>query len=122
MMRLLLVVIILCLVGCAQVPFQKPLPTAPTPGLTAEDLAAKSVCFTGTIMSTVQGEVITRAYAKRLAEQAGLVPKTGVSKGLDLLVIADPDSMSGKAKKARDYGVRIIAEREFWGMIGIVVN
>lgn len=89
---------------------------------TAEDLAAKSVCFTGTIMSTVQGEVITRAYAKRLAEQAGLVPKTGVSKGLDLLVIADPDSMSGKAKKARDYGVRIIAEREFWGMIGIVVN
>jgi DNA polymerase-3 subunit epsilon len=73
-------------------------------------------------MSTVQGEVITRAYAKRLAEQAGLVPKTGVSKGLDLLVIADPDSMSGKAKKARDYGVRIIAEREFWGMIGIVVN
>lgn len=87
-----------------------------------ENLASMTVCFTGAIMSTVQGEVITRTYAKRLAEEAGLISKTSVSKGLDLLVIADPDSMSGKAKKAREYGVRIIAEREFWGLIGVAVN
>lgn len=100
----------------------KPVDTLEQDVSAAEDFSSMTVCFTGTIMSTVEGEVITRSYAKRLAEEAGLINKTGVSKGLDLLVIADPDSMSGKAKKAREYGVRIIAEREFWGLIGVAVN
>lgn len=32
------------------------------------------------------------------------------------------DSMSGKATKAREYGVRVIAETAFWEMIGVEVH
>jgi hypothetical protein len=41
---------------------------------------------------------------------------------VDLLVLADPDSTSGKARKARKYGTRLIAETAFWEMIGVEVN
>lgn len=40
----------------------------------------------------------------------GLVVKNNVVKKTKLLVAADPDSMSGKAKTARDYGVTIVNE------------
>jgi len=34
-----------------------------------------------------------------------------------LLVAADPDSLSGKAKKAREYGVAIVAETALLGLL-----
>ncbi len=37
----------------------------------------------------------------------------GVTKSTRVLVAADPDSLSGKAKKARDYGIPIITEAAF---------
>jgi DNA polymerase III subunit epsilon len=43
----------------------------------------------------------------------GLIAKRSVSKKLDILVVADPNTLSGKAKKARDYNTRIIAENVF---------
>ena len=85
-------------------------------------LAGASVCFSGTILSSLDGEVITRTLASDLAERAGLVVKRNVTKSLDILVVADPDTQSGKAKKARKYGTRIIAERDFWPMIGVRVS
>jgi DNA polymerase-3 subunit epsilon len=42
-----------------------------------------------------------------------------VTKKLDYLVMADPDSLSGKAKKARSYGTRILAESVFWNLMGV---
>ena len=45
-----------------------------------------------------------------------------VTKKLDMLVVADPDSLSGKARKAREYGVRIVAETAYWSMIGVEVS
>jgi DNA polymerase-3 subunit epsilon len=45
-----------------------------------------------------------------------------VTKKLDLLVVADPESLSGKARKARDYGTRILVERSFWQDIGVAVD
>jgi len=45
-----------------------------------------------------------------------------VTKKLDMLVVADPNSMSGKARQARQYGVRIVAETAFWPMVGIEVS
>jgi DNA polymerase-3 subunit epsilon len=86
------------------------------------DLCGSTVCCTGTIISNIAGEVITKNRAKELAAAAGLIPKSGVSKSLDILVVADPDTLSGKAKKAREYGIRIIVERDFWAMIGVEVN
>lgn len=40
----------------------------------------------------------------------GFQPWSGVTKKVRLVVAADPDSISGKARKARDYGIPIIDE------------
>lgn len=93
----------------------------PTPSA-RDDLTGITVCFTGALNCTIEGKAISRATAKKLAEDRGMVVKNSVTKGLDLLVIADPDSLSGKAKKARDYGIRIIAEAVFWRMIGLEID
>ena len=77
-----------------------------------------TVCFTGTLQATILGELVTRAQAYRLALDAGLTVLENVTKRLDVLVVADPLSASGKAKKARAYGTRIVAEAVFWHSIG----
>jgi DNA polymerase-3 subunit epsilon len=69
-----------------------------------------SVCFTGTMSRT-------RDELEQLALDHGLVVKQGVSRILDLLVVADADSLSGKARKARDLGVQIIAEQGFLALL-----
>ncbi len=40
----------------------------------------------------------------------GYLPHPSVTKKVKLVVAADPDSLSGKAKKARDYGIPIVSE------------
>lgn len=44
------------------------------------------------------------------AAEVGLVPHGAVTKKVVLLVAADPDSLSGKARKARDYGIPVVTE------------
>lgn len=90
----------------------------PSPG----DLRGRSVCFTGELSGRFKGEPITREIAEKLAADAGLVIRDSVTKKLDLLVVADPDTQSIKAKKARQYGVRIMAEARFWPSIGAPVT
>jgi NAD-dependent DNA ligase len=51
-----------------------------------------------------------------------MIVKSGVSKKLDLLVTSDPHSMSGKSKKARELGVRIVSLESFIGELGIEVD
>jgi DNA polymerase-3 subunit epsilon len=87
----------------------------------ATGLAGHTVCFTGALTCHHDGELMTRQKATGLAAAAGLTVLPRVTKKLDLLVMADPDSMSGKAKQAREYGVRLIAETAFWEMIGVEV-
>lgn len=41
---------------------------------------------------------------------AGYDVASGVTKKVDLVVAADPDSMSGKAEKARKYGIPVVGE------------
>jgi DNA polymerase-3 subunit epsilon len=86
-----------------------------------ESLSGRSVCFTGALTCTYEGVQVTRELAHKLAEEAGMVVAPRVTKKLDMLVVADPDSASGKAAKAREYGVRIVAEAAFWPMLGIEV-
>lgn len=88
----------------------------------ANSLAGKRVCFTGELLSTIGGEEITRDMAETLATEAGLIVASGVTKKLDLLVVADPNTQSGKAKKAREYGIRILADSVFWRMAGIAID
>ena len=86
------------------------------------ELKGKSVCFTGELLATLRGAAISRTEAQALASRAGLNISTGVTKKLELLVVADPHTQSGKAKKAREYGVRIMAENVFWKAIGVNVD
>lgn len=85
-------------------------------------LAGQRVCFTGELQSTVGGQAITRELAERLAVQAGLTIATGVTKKLDILVVADPNTQSSKAKKARSYGIRILSDAVFWRLAGVTVD
>lgn len=85
-------------------------------------LSGKRVCFTGELQCLLDGKPITREYAEVLAKGAGLGVLSSVTKKLDLLVLSDPHSQSGKAKKAREYGVRIMHEPVFWNAINVVVT
>lgn len=89
---------------------------------TDHELRGRTVCFTGACTCSIGGEPLTRPSAELLAASAGLVVAPRVTKQLDVLVVADPDTMSGKARKARDYGTRIIAERVFWSIIGVATD
>jgi len=84
-----------------------------------ESLAGKSICFTGEFTCRIEGALPSREFAEELAVKRGMVVKKSVSKKLDILVMADPDSMSGKAKKAREYRVRIMAEPVFWRLMNV---
>ena len=94
---------------------------APAPAKGA-DLQGKSVCFTGELVSRINGERVTREQAWGLATQHGMVVRKAVTKDLDILVAVDADSISGKAKKAHKYGIRVIAEPVFFQMLGIQVE
>jgi DNA ligase (NAD+) len=61
-----------------------------------------SFCFTG---------VRDADFAEQILEAGGSV-KSGVSKGLTYLVAKDPKSQSGKAKKARAQGTKVISLEE----------
>jgi DNA polymerase-3 subunit epsilon len=69
-----------------------------------------SVCFTGTMTHS-------REELENLAQGQGLLIKQGVSRILDLLVVADADSSSGKARKARELGIQIISEQGFLALL-----
>jgi DNA polymerase-3 subunit epsilon len=56
-------------------------------------------------------------WLQRAADR-GFVPHSGITKKVKLLVAADPDSLSGKAKKARGYGIPVIGVAEFRAALG----
>jgi len=99
-----------------------PAPDELAGALPSDALAGKSVCFTGTLVGRLEGSPITRDLAHQLATAAGLVVVDRVTKGLDILVVADPRTQSGKARQARKYEARIIAEAAFWRAIGVQVE
>lgn len=87
-----------------------------------EDFTGKTVCFTGDSSCMLNGERMTREAAEEIAIAAGLQVAPRVTKKVDILVVADPDTASSKAKKAREYGIRIIAERPFWRKLEVAVQ
>jgi len=98
-------------------------PPAPATAKPAEEsLSGMRVCFTGELQCHHDGQMISRELAEELASRAGLVVADSVTKKLDLLVLADPHTQSGKAKKARQYGIRIMHEPVFWKAIGVNVE
>ncbi len=85
-------------------------------------LSGKRVCFTGELQCRRNGSLLSREEAEGFATAAGLTVVDSVTKKLELLVVADPHTLSGKAKKARQYGIRIMHEPVFWRAIGVSVE
>jgi DNA polymerase-3 subunit epsilon len=58
-----------------------------------------------------------REYYEELLRSSGLVPWAAVTKKVKLVVAGDIDSLSGKARKARQYGIPIASEAEFMAIM-----
>lgn len=72
------------------------------------------VCFTGDAADPDTGNPLPRSDLKRLARAHGLEPVDSVTKKrCNIVAAADPTSMSGKTKKARDYGAPVISVPDF---------
>lgn len=74
--------------------------------IVAGGLAGKSFCFTGAASRP-------RKELWSMVESNGGVVFEAVKKGLDFLVLADPNSTSSKAVKARSMGITLISEDDF---------
>ena len=69
-------------------------------------------------MVVFKGEMsVPRPVWEKRAEAAGLVTRSAETKKVKLVVAADPDSLSGKARKAADYGIPIVTEEAFAAML-----
>lgn len=62
-----------------------------------------------------------RSRTGRTVRWPSLVVTSSVAKKLGLLVAADTNTRSGKARNAREYGTQIVAEGRFWRMLRVTV-
>ena len=72
----------------------------------------ETICFTGKSPKT-------RPEMSQLAESAGASVSNSVNANTTILVIADTDSMSSKAVKARKRGIRLILPEDFLPKVGV---
>jgi len=88
-------------------------PSVMAPGLQdpANPVAGRSFCFTGELRT------MKRPEAEKKVRDLGGRAASAVGKGLDYLVTNDPGSGSSKNRKAAEYGVAIIGEDEFLGLL-----
>lgn len=75
-------------------------------------LAGKSFCFTGAASRP-------RKELWSMVEKNGGVIHEGIKKDTEFLVLADPNSTSSKAVKARKQGITLISEDDFVKMCGV---
>ena len=80
------------------------------PVLASGKLSGKSFCFTGAM------EYKRKDLQDMVTAQGG-TNLDSVTKNLTYLVIADPNSTSGKAKKARELGITLISPEQFLEMV-----
>lgn len=75
-------------------------------------LSGKSFCFTGELVT------MKRADAEQLVKQNGGNIKSSVTKDLSYLVTNDTSSGSSKNQKAAKFGIPVIDEKTFLGLLG----
>lgn len=85
-----------------------------------KELSGTLFYFTGTPRTQMSGRAIDKTFIAIAAQKAGARMAERVTKSIDICVLADPDSNSGSARKARQYGLRMLPEVSFVRMIGIV--
>ncbi|MDD5650469.1 MAG: NAD-dependent DNA ligase LigA [Candidatus Nanoarchaeia archaeon] len=80
--------------------------------------AGMSFCFTGAIQAIKpDGKRYTREDMLALVKANGGIAEDSVNKGLTYLVMVDPSSTSSKAQKARQLGITILSESDFFKML-----
>jgi DNA ligase (NAD+) len=86
---------------------------------TGDKLSEMNFCFTGAIEKVgSDGKRFTREMMWGVVQENGGKVSEEVKKGITThLVQADPSKESSKTKKAKQYGVSIISEAEFWSML-----
>ena len=82
-------------------------------------LSGKSFCFTGAIqaMHPTSGKRFTRKQMQTLVTERGGKALSDVNSRLDYLVLANPQSKSSKAKKARELGTELLSEEDFFALL-----
>ena len=82
-------------------------------------LSGKTFCFTGAIkrINPRTEKRFTRKQLQGLVKANGGRSLKDVTSKLDHLVLANPDSKSSKARKARDLDVDILSEEEFFALL-----
>ncbi len=82
-------------------------------------LNGKTFCFTGAIqrIDPLTEKRLTRKQLEEMVKANGGRSLKDVTSKLDHLVMANPDSKSSKAKKARALEVNILSEEEFFALI-----
>ena len=76
----------------------------------AGPLAGLTFCFTGALSRP-------RKELEQMVEAAGGTLLSGVTKDLKYLVMADPESGSSKAQKAKQYGTQCLDEAAFLALV-----
>ena len=72
-----------------------------------------AICFTGSFVDS-DGKALSKKALESLARECGFSVVSSVTKSkCDCVVAVDPDSSSGKAKKARDYGKPVVGSARF---------
>jgi DNA polymerase III subunit epsilon len=78
---------------------------------------ATSTLSTGDLVVLTGDMSRPRTEIEDLLSDAGYISHKAVTKKVKLLVAADPDSLSGKARKARDYGIPVVGEHYLWNTV-----
>lgn len=71
----------------------------------------------GTVIVLTGSMTVERATLEAEIAIRGFVVGKGVTKKTGLVIAADPHTLSGKAKKAHEYGIRVLGEREGFALI-----
>jgi hypothetical protein len=77
------------------------------------------VAFTGDSTCSMGGMPLDRPASELIARKAGMTIHPRVAKRVQLLIDCDDQGTSGNQRRAADYGIPIIAERQFWINIGL---
>jgi hypothetical protein len=103
-----------------KVPPQKtPEPDPKPPMVPGENpWAGKTVVFTGESGYVRGGRQLSRDMQEALAVRVGCETWPRITMKVDVLVVGDVDHMTGKAKKAEEYGIEIVREADFWDALG----
>lgn len=99
----------------------RPEPPVPVPSLD-NPWIGQMIAFTGDSRCVIGGRKLDRETSERFARDAGIEVHERVTKKVQLLVDCDDETVSGNQRKAIKYGIRVIAEREFWTSLGLRVE